>query len=155
MDNKNRKDEIFDLNAYRSQATPSSRKKTTTKKKTGKAKKEQIIRIGIASFMVCIMLACIVIGGFLVYVFNFIDGDFGVNLEELKLNCTTTVYVEDDDGGWVEYQRLYGNVNRVWVSYEKIHLHFVGFGWHADPFAYGDLQLFSVRVGKDGEARTD
>ena len=44
---------------------------------------------------------------------------------------------------------------RMGVSYEKIHLHFVGFGWHADPLAYGDLQLFSVRAGKDGDARTD
>ena len=117
MSDKNRKDEVFDLNSYRSQASSQQKGK---KKKRRKKTKEKIFRAVLASFMVCIMLACVVIGGFLIYVFNFIEGDFGVNLEDLKLNCTTTVYVQEGTDQWVEYQRLHGNVNRIWVAYEDI-----------------------------------
>ena len=116
----NKKDDIFDLNSYRSPKDSSSRNKNGKKKKTKRSVKEKILRTVLASFMVCIMLACFVVGGFLIYVFNFVDGDFGVNLDDLKLNCTTTVYVQDSSGNWVEYQRLHGNVNRVWVAYEDI-----------------------------------
>ncbi|MBE6729729.1 MAG: penicillin-binding protein [Ruminococcaceae bacterium] len=121
MSDKNRKDEIFDLNAYRRQATEKdNRTKKRKKRRKSKPTKEKIIRSIIAAVLVCVMVFCFVIGGFLIYVFNFIEGDFGVNLEDLKLNCTTTVYVQDDAGEWVEYQRLHGNVNRIWVSYEDI-----------------------------------
>lgn len=119
MSDNQKKDELFDLNSYRSSSTAS--KKKSKKRKVKKTTKEKVLRIVLASFMLGVMLVCVVLGGFLVYVFNFIDGDFGVNLDELKLNCTTTVYVQGEgEDEWVEYQRLHGNVNRIWVAYEDI-----------------------------------
>ena len=119
MSDNQKKDELFDLNSYRSGTTAS--KKKSKKRKVKKTTKEKVLRIVLASFMLGIMLVCVVLGGFLVYVFNFIEGDFGVNLDELKLNCTTTVYVQgENEDEWVEYQRLHGSVNRIWVAYEDI-----------------------------------
>ncbi|MEE0946494.1 MAG: transglycosylase domain-containing protein [Acutalibacteraceae bacterium] len=121
MSDNHKKDELFDLNSYRSNSSDSKNKNKKKKRNVKRSKKENVLRIVLASFLLCVTLACFVLGGFLVYVFNFIDGDFGVNLDELKLNCTTTVYVQGDaEGEWVEYQRLYGNVNRIWVAYEDI-----------------------------------
>ena len=33
---------------------------------------------------------------------------------------TSIVYVKDDSGNWVEYQRLHGEENRIWVGLNKI-----------------------------------
>ncbi len=114
MANNRKKDEIFDLNSYRS-GSASKKKKRKVKKST----KVRVLRGFLAFFLVCVMLFCIGVGGFLIYVFNFIDDEFAVDLEELKLNCTTTIYVKEGEN-WVEFQRLHGNENRIWVSYKDI-----------------------------------
>lgn len=44
-----------------------------------------------------------------------------MDLSTLKLNYTSFIYVYDDNGNPVEYQRLYGGEsNRVWVDYNNI-----------------------------------
>ena len=120
MSNNPKKDDVFDLNSFRSGSADGKKKSNNSRKKSKKSSKKKIARIAIASFLICVMLGCFVMGGFVIYAFNFIDGDLGINLEDLKLNCTTTVYVQNDEDEWVEYQRLHGNVNRIWVSYEEI-----------------------------------
>ena len=42
------------------------------------------------------------------------------NIKNLELNETSIVYVKNSKGKWVEYQRLHGNENRIWVNLEKI-----------------------------------
>ena len=39
------------------------------------------------------------------------------NLNNLALNFTTTIYVDDGDGNYKEYRRLHGEYNRIWVDY--------------------------------------
>lgn len=112
MSNNRKKDEVFDLNSYRSN-------KGKKKRKVKKSAKVRILRGLLAFFLVCVMIFCIGAGGFLIYVFNFVDDDFAVDLDELKLNCTTTIYVQEGEE-WVEFQRLHGSENRIWVSYEEI-----------------------------------
>ncbi len=114
MANNRKKDEVFDLNSYRSSSGFKNKKR-----KVKKSTKVRILRGLLAFFLVCVMLFCIGVGGFLIYVFNFIDDEFAVDLEELKLNCTTTIYVQEGEN-WVEFQRLHGNENRIWVSYKDI-----------------------------------
>ncbi len=41
-------------------------------------------------------------------------------IENLEMNLTSTVYVKNKQGDWVEYQRLHGIENRIWVSYDKM-----------------------------------
>ena len=107
-----KKDEVFDLNSYRN----NNKKK---KKKVKKSLKVKILRAVLAVFLVCVMVGCIAVGGLLIYVTNFVDDDFAVDLDELKLNCTTTIFVKEGEN-WVEFQRLHGSENRIWVSYSEI-----------------------------------
>ncbi len=113
MSNKRKKDKIFDLNSYR------NNNRKGNKRKVKKSAKVKILRSLLAFFLVCVMVFCLGVGGFLIYVFNFVDDDFVVDLDELKLNCTTTIFVQEGEE-WVEYQRLHGSENRIWVSYEEI-----------------------------------
>jgi penicillin-binding protein 1A len=43
-----------------------------------------------------------------------------LNLTNLKLSFTSTIYYQDDEGKWLEYQRLDGNENRIWVDLRDI-----------------------------------
>ena len=113
MSNNRKKNQEFDLNSYR---TNSGKGK---KRKVKKSTKVRVLRGLLAFFLVCVMVVSIVAGGFLIYIFNFVDDDFAVDLDELKLNCTTTIYVQEGEE-WVEFQRLHGNENRIWVSFNEI-----------------------------------
>ena len=42
------------------------------------------------------------------------------DLNKLKLNYTSFIYVYDENGNPVEYQSLYSNENRIWVDYDQI-----------------------------------
>lgn len=60
----------------------------------------------------------------LVFLISFILGfrneSIKMDLNNLKLNYTSFIYVNDDSGQPVEYQRLYSAENRIWVDYDKI-----------------------------------
>ena len=60
----------------------------------------------------------IVISAFLLYAFTMVDGKMDEDLDDLKLNFTTTIYTDDGKGNYTEYQRLHGMFNRIWVSYD-------------------------------------
>ena len=42
------------------------------------------------------------------------------NIKNMELNMTSAIYVKNEKGDWVEYQRLHGNENRIWVSIDKM-----------------------------------
>lgn len=42
------------------------------------------------------------------------------NIKNLELNMTSVIYNKDSSGKWVEYRRLHGDENRLWVSLDKI-----------------------------------
>lgn len=42
------------------------------------------------------------------------------NIKNLELNMTSVIYVQNTNGDWVEYQRLHGNENRIWVGIDKM-----------------------------------
>lgn len=42
------------------------------------------------------------------------------NIKNLELNMTSIIYVKNTKGKWVEYQRLHGNENRIWVGLDKV-----------------------------------
>lgn len=89
------------------------------KKKGFKITKSTVIKTVLTSFLVLVITGCLVVGSFLIYVFAFVDGTMQEDLNNLALNYTTTIYVEDDNGEWVEYQRLHGDNNRIWIDYNK------------------------------------
>ncbi len=71
--------------------------------------------------LICLITGCIVSATAMVYVLAFLDKDISdINLANLKLNYTTTIYAYDSDGELVEYETLHSSENRVWVDYSDM-----------------------------------
>ncbi len=99
-----------------------SRKKTQTVAKQ-RAKKITFLCLKIlcSIIMIGFITGCLVVGAFAVYVFNYVDDTVDANLDDMSMQFTTTVYVKDKESGeYVEYKRLHGEQNRIWVDFEKI-----------------------------------
>ncbi len=108
--------ESLDLNSFSSGAVDSARRERT-KKKRGK---QRFLKMFLTVMLVGIITVSIVAGSFLVYAFTMVDGTMDVDLNDLELNFTTAIYVEDKASGeFVEYQRLHGEFNRIWVPYNE------------------------------------
>ena len=72
------------------------------------------------------VIAVLAVAGTIVLIFliSFIMGlrneSIKMDLNKLKLNYTSFIYVNDESGQPVEYQRLYSTENRIWADYENI-----------------------------------
>lgn len=98
-------------------------RKKNTKAVKNKAKKWILlaVKILVSIMFIGIITGCLVVGAFAIYVFNFVDDKVYEDLDELALGFTTTIYVEDEASGeFVEYQRMHGEENRIWVDFEKM-----------------------------------
>ncbi len=42
------------------------------------------------------------------------------NINNMEMNMTTIVYIQDKEGNWVENCRLHGDENRIWISRDKM-----------------------------------
>lgn len=105
----------LDLNSFSSGAVDSEREKRA-KKKRGK---QRFLKITLTVMLVGIITVAIVFGSIFIYAFTMVDGTMDVNLDDLELNFTTAIYVKDNSTGeWVEYQRLHGEFNRIWMAYD-------------------------------------
>ena len=105
----------FDLNAFSSK---SIEQEAEAPKKVV-SKKKKVLKAILASFLICVIVACAAVGGVLLYVFTCVDGTMDEDLNDLTLNLTTTVYVQNDKGEYEEYKRLHGMYNRLWVDYDE------------------------------------
>lgn len=86
---------------------------------------KRVGKVALTAFLVMIIVGCIVVSSFAVYVFGFVDDTMDYDLYDLTLNYTTTIYVEDQsytpqsesdpETKWIEYQELYYE-NRTWVG---------------------------------------
>lgn len=111
---------LFDLKLFQ----PHGKKKNNASDAKEKSFWPRFWKITLSVFLVCVITGCLVIGSVMIYAFNFIDAKMAEDLENLTMNFTTTVYVQDEKSGeWVEYQRLHGGENRIWVSLDKIPVH--------------------------------
>ena len=81
--------------------------------------------------MCLIMTAIIIISSFLMVfsiggfakAFNFDPFDSKSVIDDInnyQLNMTSVIYNKDNSGNWVEYQRIHGEENRIWVELDKI-----------------------------------
>lgn len=110
----------FDLNSFASHSEePEVGKKG---KKRGRRKKgsrkERILRTVLTLFLIGLITVSIIVSAFLLYAFTMVDGTMEENLDDLKLNFTTTIYLDDGSGNYTEYRRLHGEFNRIWVAYD-------------------------------------
>ena len=106
----------LDLNIFSSGAVDNERKKKNKHKRS----KERFLKTFLTVMLIGIITVSIVMGTFIVYVFTVVDGTMDEDLDDLKLNFTTTIYVQNEKTeAWEEYQRLHGIFNRIWVSYDR------------------------------------
>lgn len=70
----------------------------------------------------CVMIITgIVIGiSMLFYIIDISNEPLNIDLHKIKLNLTSYIYVQNDEGEWEEYLPLYSSENRVWVDYQDI-----------------------------------
>ncbi len=73
--------------------------------------------------MIVVITGCIVATVFTVYVMQFADSSFDVDLQNVELSYTSFIYAEDEQGNEVEVTRLSGDENRIWVDIEDIPRH--------------------------------
>ena len=108
-------DDVFDLSSFSSKSEKTQDNAKKGKKK--KNKKQTVLKVLLTTFLIGAITCCLVIGGFLIYIFGFIDYSMVGDLDELSLNFTTTIYCKDSKTGeFVEYQRIHGGDNRIWIS---------------------------------------
>ena len=109
--------DVFDLSSFSSKSEQSTESEKGKAKKKKKTTKETILKALLSVFLIGTITVCLVVGGFLIYIFCFVDYSMVGDLEDLTLNFTTTIYCKDGDSGhFIEYQRLHGGDNRIWIS---------------------------------------
>ena len=69
--------------------------------------------------------------------------DIVQNIKNMEMNMTSVIYIKNDDGEWVESQRLHGEENRIWVSIDKMPEHLL------DAFIAIEDQRFYSHSGVD------
>jgi len=112
-----RNQDSFDLNSFSSKTATEVDTKKKKKKKRKKSGKRTIAKAFLTIFLIGLITATLVVGSFLFYAFTMVDGTMDENLNNLELNFTTTIYVDNGNGKYKEYRRLHGEFNRIWVDY--------------------------------------
>ena len=107
----------FDLNSFSSRNQ--TKKPKGKKPKKTRRKRDKVLRAVLTVFLIGLITVSIIVSAFLMYAFTMIDGTMDEDLNDLKLNFTTTIYIDDGNGNVQEYQRLHGEFNRIWVAYDE------------------------------------
>ena len=127
-------EENFDLNAFSSTNQELENKKKKEKDGEKKPKKHRFLKIVLTCFLIGVITMSVVVVCFMAYyssidiTMNDASGqaiesslDFSATSDLGKsLSYTTTIYVDDGNGGYKEYRRLHGEYNRIWVDYDKV-----------------------------------
>ncbi len=115
----------FDLNSFSTVNDDSSSPVSENEdKKEKKGKKKSVLKILLTIFLVGVITCSFVIGAFGIYAFGFIDSTLPMDLNNLELDFTTTIYVENaNTGEYEEYKRIHGPQNRIWVDSEDMPQH--------------------------------
>ena len=120
-DEESSADEDIDFNSFGKKRGEVKKESEAEKKKRVKKNLKRAGKIVLSVFLIGIITACLAIGAFAIYVFNFVDDTVQDNLDELTLNFTTTLYIKDKGTGeYVEYKRLHGEENRIWVGFDSM-----------------------------------
>ncbi len=72
------------------------------------------------AFLVTLFTGLVVGVSLLLYVVGIANEPNTINLDDLRLNETSHVYVLNEKKEWEDYRQLYSTENRVWVSYKDI-----------------------------------
>ena len=85
---------------------------------------KNIIRVSLKAFFTVIMVLIITgaVAGISIfaYVMTLTDNRIGYNVKDARLNLTSFVYVNDENGVPQEYENFHSSENRVWVNFNEI-----------------------------------
>lgn len=115
----------FDLNSFSSHNTnpddgeETKKRKNRKKMKIEKPSKQRVLKVLLTLFLVGLITGTLVIGTFMFYAFTMVDATMDEDLNNLALNFTTTVYIDNGNDEYTEYRRLHGEFNRIWVDYDE------------------------------------
>ena len=71
--------------------------------------------------LIGVITTCIVGATAMVYVLAFLDKSVSdIDLTQLKLNYTTTIFAYDSDQNMIKYETMHGSENREWVDYDDM-----------------------------------
>jgi penicillin-binding protein 1A len=98
-----------------------TKKKTKGRSLLGRAVRALVTAL-LAAFLVFFLTSFVVGGYFFVNVMQVVSGNPVVNLDEAKRDRaqTTVIYAYDKKGQPVEYARLHGEQNRMWIDLENM-----------------------------------
>lgn len=120
--------------------------------------------------LIMVITTCIVGATAMVYVLAFLDKSVSdIDLTQLKLNYTTTIYAYDSDQNMVKYETMHGTENREWVDYddmtqytkdavvavedERFWKHH-GVDWKSTTFAFANMFLGLTKSDRGGSTIT-
>ncbi len=110
----------FDLNNFSSRTQASTEEvRSKSRKIKKKSRKQKILKLVLTVFLIGLITVSLVAGAFMFYAFTMVDPTMDEDLNNLALDFTTTVYVDNGKGEYKEYRRLHAEFNRIWVDYDK------------------------------------
>lgn len=151
------------------------KKDRTVKKKNSKTRKNignALTVIGTtisAILLIFVIMICIVATVITVYILDFADNGYDLNLRDMETKFTTLIYGYNEDGQEVELKRIASEQNRIWVDYEDISPHLIhaviatedkrfyehqGVDWRRTVFSLGADVLNLSRAGEGGSTIT-
>lgn len=95
-------------------------KKKKTEKKTVKNVLSVIGTTFLSLMLIVVITGCIVVTALTVYVMQFAENTFDIDLKNVELSYTSFIYANDADGNQVEIKRLSTDENRIWADIEDI-----------------------------------
>lgn len=147
---------------------PVKKRRSNVMKNIGSAM--TIVGTTFASMLLILVIAmCIVVTVLTVYVLDFADTGYDLNLRDAEMKSTSIIYAYDKDGAEVEIKRLVASENRMWVNYEDISQNMVnavvstedkrfyehdGVDWQRTVFSLGADVLNLSSAGQGGSTIT-
>lgn len=74
------------------------------------------------AFIVLAIAGTVVMISLLSFIYSLRNESIKLDLNKLKLNYTSFIYINDDNGNPMEYQRLSGGEDRIWADFSEIPL---------------------------------
>lgn len=149
-------------------APAAKKKKSKTMKNIGNALTVVGTTIS-AILLVFVIMICIVVTIITVYILDFADNGYDINLRDMETKFTTMIYGYNEEGQEVELKRIASEQNRIWVDYEDISPHLInaviatedkrfyehqGVDWKRTVFSLGADVLNLSRAGEGGSTVT-
>jgi len=82
---------------------------------------KRFVKVFFKTFLITVLIAVLAFSGIVAgYILSFIATSTEINVDNLRMNLSSIVYYQNEEGEYKELEKLYDDQNRVWVDIEKI-----------------------------------